>query len=31
MKRTIDWFAKTEENTPEFKDQGFNQRGARKY
>ena len=31
MKRIIDWFAPVKEETPEFVDQGFSQRGATKY
>ena len=31
MKRIIDWFEEVKEITPEFQDQGFNQRGAKKY
>jgi hypothetical protein len=31
MKKIIDWFEEKEVEIPEFKDQGFNQRGAKKY
>ena len=30
MKKLVNWFEPVEEETPEFVNQGFNQRGAKK-